>query len=376
MKSMFKSAVSIFLASLLLAACSSPAATSAPASTDTESLPPTATLSPEPSLTPTQAIADLEILEWYEHAIPNLVDPSITDTQVEVLIRNPNDFPVRLIRDGVELRFLNADGEVVYSNPGAFWYIWEGEWMTPGQTAALSACVCFQTQGLEKREWESLELTAPLEVATGLAYTTDVEFTAEFVLLEEVLHGYSGPGVATTLANTSDQVLESIATLVFAYDASGRYVGMATFGNAVASFTEDIGLQPGDTANGFEVSEINYLGNERLTYEVDAIGIIAQGVPTAEPLGEPAADWQGIPIMPGAISGGEVTDGYEFTSQATVDEITQFYEAAIAELGFSLTTSGSEAGVTFLLFQKGSSQAIVGIFPAGDINRVQISVTP
>jgi hypothetical protein len=177
------------------------------------------------------------------------------------------------------------------------------------------------------------------------------------------------------LANTSDQVLESVATLVFAYDASGRFVGTASYGNAVASFTEDIGIQPGETASGFEVSEINYLGNERLTYEVQAIGIIAQGVPTAEPLGEPAADWQGIPIMPGAISGGEVRDGYEFTTQATVDEITQFYEAAIAELGYSLTESGEQGGITFLLFQKDSSQAIIAIYP-GDTNRVQIAVTP
>jgi len=200
--------------------------------------------------------------------------------------------------------------------------------------------------------------------------------TAEFVLLEEVLHGYSGPGVATTLTNTSDQVLESISTLVFAYDASGRYVGMASFGNAVVSFTEDIGIQPGDTASGFAVSEIDYLGNERLTYEVAAIGIIAQGVPTEEPLGEPAAEWQGIPIMPGAISGGETNDGYEFTTQATIEEIAQFYEAAIPELGYSLTASGEEAGVIFLLVEMGSAQAIVGILPGGEINRVQISSAP
>lgn len=375
MKTTIKFAALLFATSLVLAACSSPAATSAPASTDTQSSPPTATLSPEPSLTPTQAIADLEILEWYEHVNPNRADPADPDTQVEVLIRNPNDFPVSVLQDAVELKFLNADGETVYSNPNPFFYIWEGEWMTPGQTAALSVCACFQSSGVETQEWESLELVAPLEI-TNPAYTLDVEVTAEFVLLEEVLHGYDGPGVATTLANTSDQVLESIATLVFAYDASGRYVGMATFGNAVGSFTEDIGLQPGDTASGFAVSDINYLGNERLTYEVQAIGIIAQGVPTAEPLGEPASEWQGIPIMPGAVSGGEVTDGYEFTTQATVDEITQFYEAALAELGYSLTTSGEESGVTFLLYEKGSSQAIVGIFPAGDINRVQLSVTP
>jgi hypothetical protein len=374
MKTTIKFAALAFIASLVLAACASPGPTETPVVPPTESSPPTSTVTPEPSLTPTPALLDLEIIEWYEHPIANLVDPSSKVTNVEVLIRNPNDFHVSIDWDNAELRFLNSAGEVVYTNPSPFFYIWKGEWMTPGQTAALQACMCFESEGLEKPEWESLELIAPLEIINPV-YTTDVEVTAEFVLLEEVLHGYSGPGVATTLSNTSDQVLESISTLVFARDASGRYVGMASFGNAVVSFTEDIGIQPGDTASGFEVSQIDYLGNERLTYEVQAIGIIAQGVPTAEPLGEPAADWQGIPIMPGAISGGEVTDGYEFTTQDTVDEITQFYEAALDELGYSLTTSGSEAGISFLLFQKGSTQAIIGIFPTGDISRVQISVT-
>ena len=367
---------------LTQAACSAPASAPAapstpqpPAATETPPSAATVTAGPEPSLTPTPALLDLEIIDWYEHPIANLVDPSSKATNVEVLIRNPNDFHVSIDWDNAELRFLNSAGEVVYTNPSPFFYIWKGEWMTPGQTAALQACMCFEERGVEKPEWESLELIAPLEIADP-TYTMDVEVTAEFVLLEEVLHGYSGPGVATTLTNTSDQVLESISTLVFAYDASGRYVGMASFGNAVVSFTEDIGIQPGDTASGFAVSEIDYLGNERLTYEVAAIGIIAQGVPTEEPLGEPAAEWQGIPIMPGAISGGETNDGYEFTTQATIEEIAQFYEAAIPELGYSLTASGEEAGVTFLLFEMGSAQAIVGILPGGEINRVRISSTP
>jgi hypothetical protein len=306
--------------------------------------------SPEPSPTPTPVLLDLEVVEWYEHAIQNLVDPSSKVTNVEVLIHNPNDFPVRIDWDNAELRFVNSAGEVVYANPSPFFYIWEGEWMTPNQTAALQACMCFQSPGLERPEWETLELIAPLEIINP-SYTRDVEVKAEFVLLEEVLHGYSGPGVATTLTNTSGQVLKGISTLVFARDASGRYVGMATFGNAVVSFTEEVGIQPGDTASGFEVSQIDYLGNERLTYEVAAIGIIAQGVPTEEPLGEPAAEWQGLPIMPGAISGGEADDGYEFSTQATIDEITQFYEAALAAMGYSLTTSGQEAGVHFLILK-------------------------
>jgi hypothetical protein len=278
----------------------------------------------------------------------------------------------------VELRFLNSAGEVVYTNPNPVFYIWQGEWMTANQTAALSACVCFWNSGLETKEWETFDLVVPLENFTPPAYTTDVEFTAEFVLLEEVIHGYSGAGIATTYANTSDQALEGIPTLVFAFDSSGRFVGTASFGTAVVSFRQgtDLAIQPGDTASGFEESLIDYMGNERLTYESQAIGIIAVGAPTAQPLGEPASEFQGIPIMPGAISGGEVPEGYEFTTQATVDEITEFYEAAFAELDYSLSFSGTEAGITILYYQKGSSQAGIAIMPAGETNRVQIVAAP
>jgi hypothetical protein len=231
-----------------------------------------------PSATPAPSLLDLEILEWSEFPYANLADPANTDTRVEVLIRNPNDVPVRIDQNSVELRFVNAAGETVYSNPNPFFYIWEGSWMLPGETAAFSACVCFWSSSLQKQDWTSLALTAPLEVATDLAYTLDVEVTlGEFFSLAEAHLGGDDIGAEITLTNTSDQVLESIPLHVFAYDASGRYVGMATFGNAVGSFTENISIQPGDTADGIVVSEIDYIDvNVPLTYEVAAIGILAK----------------------------------------------------------------------------------------------------
>jgi hypothetical protein len=375
-----KIAATSVIASLLLAACSSPAASpSAPAASATDSTPPTATVSPEPSLTPTPALLELEILEWFEHDVPNKSNAEDTDTTVEILFHNPNDAPVRIDQDSAELRFLNSAGEVVYTNPNPVFHIWQGEWMTANQTGALSACVCFWNSGLETKEWESFELVAPLEVMTPPAYTTDVEFTAEFVLLEEVLHGYEGPGVATTYTNTSDQALEGIPSLVFAYDSNGRFVGTASFGTAVVSFRQgtDLAIQPGDTASGFEVSEIDYMGNARLTYEAQAIGIIAEDAPTpGAPEGTPSADYHGVPIMPGATNGGEANDGYTFSTQASIEEITQFYETALAELGYSLTTSGEQQGVSFLFFENGSAQAVVAIMTMGGSNLVQLVVTP
>ncbi len=372
----------ILVGLVALAACAAPPETAIEPSIPAE---PESTATPAdtatPEASPTPALLDLEILEVFEHSIPNLSDPSSGVTNVEVLIRNPNDFHVSITGDA-EVRFLNSAGDVVYTNPNPSFFIWQGEWMTPGQTGAIQVCMCLESEGSERPEWESLELIAPLEEITKPAYTTDVEVIAEFVLLEEVLHGYSGPAVDVTLTNTSDQVLEGIAKLVFAYNASGQYVGMASYGTAVVTFREDIetqqrGIQPGDTAHGFEDSEIDYLGNERLTYEVQAIGIIQQETPTpGAPEGTPSADWHGIPIMPGATSGGEADDGYTFSTQATLDDIRQFYEAALAELGYSLTTSGEQSGVTFLFFEKGGSQAFVAITAAGGANLVQLAVTP
>jgi hypothetical protein len=234
----------------------------------------TATLEPSPTAPP--ELLALEIIEWGEYPYANLADPANTDTRVEVLIRNPNDVPVRLDRDNEELRFLNAAGETAYANPNPFLYIWEGEWMLPGETAPLSACVCFWSSGLEKQPWEALEFSVPLEVASDIAYTLDVEVTlGEFFSLADAHLGGSGEGAEVTLTNTSDQVLESIPMRVLAHDADGKYVGVATFGNAVVSFTENISIQPGDTANGVLVNEIDYYTGP-MTYEVNAIGILAE----------------------------------------------------------------------------------------------------
>jgi hypothetical protein len=179
------------------------------------------------------------------------------------------------------------------------------------------------------------------------------------------------------LSNTSDQVLESIAFRVLARDNSGQYVGVATFGNAVASFTENISLQPGETASGLEVSDIDYVdSNERLNYEVAAIGIPFQATPeVALPSGTPLADWNGIPIMPGAISGEVVDGGYQFTTAASLDEIMSFYETELSNLGFELELSVDKAtGYAILNFHKEGTTGLVGIAPLGGLNGVVITL--
>ncbi len=382
----------VIIAILIVSACSSPAtsATQAMPPTDTtvptETLTQTATATPEPSLTPTPALLDLEILEWSEWPYTNLSDPSNTDTHVEVLIHNPNVVPVRVKGDERELRFINAAGEVVYANNAGFWYIWQGEWMLPGETAALSVCVCFDTQGLEKQEWESLELFAPLEIATDIAYTLDVEVKlGQIVDIAGAHLGGGGFALETTFTNTSDQALESVPHRVLARDASGRYIGVAFAGNAVVSWTENLAIQPGDTASGLNVIEIDYIDESSLpmlTYEVAAIGILYQPTEaTAEaalPSGTPLADWNGIPIMPGALAGESVEGVYQFTIAADFDAIKSFYETELSKLDYELAVEVNEIGGSANLnFQKEGTSGMVIIIPiGGGIYGVAIVINP
>ena len=371
----------------IASACSSPVTTPTQTLTvspvDPTAPMPTGTPAPEPSLTPPPALLPLEIVEWSEWPYSNLADPSNTDTHVEMLIRNPNNFPVKVNRDEDEgeLRFINAAGETVYTNPNPVFYIWQGEWMLPGETAALSACVCFMTSGLEKQNWESLELIAPLEIAADIAYTLDVEVTLGEVIDLAAAHlGGSGLGLETTLTNTSDQVLESIPHRVLARDASGRFVGVAFAGNAVVSFTENIGIQPGDTATGINVIEIDYIDmNVPLTFEVAAIGIPAQTATeeSSLPSGAPLAEWKGIPVMPGAISGEISADGYQFTTLASLGEITAYYQTELSNLGFEVElTADKTTGYVILEFRKDETTGMIAAAPVGGLQGVLINVSP
>ncbi len=375
---------------LIASACSSPTSTSAtkatqtPPASPTETNIPTATATPEPSLTPTPALLDLEIVEWSEWPYANPSDPSNTDTHVEVLIHNPNDFPVRLNRDEDELRFINTAGEVVYTNPNPVLYIWQGDWMLPRETAALSACVCFETQSMEKQDWKSLDLVAPLEIATDIAYTHEVQVTLGQIVDIAAAHlGGSGFALETTFTNTGDQALESVPHRVLARDASGRYIGVAFAGNAVVSFTENIAIQPGDTATGLNVIEIDYIDESNLPtliYEVAAIGIPFQPeAATAEvplPSGTPLAEWNGIPIMPGAIAGEAVDGAYQFTIAVDFVDVANFYETELTKLGFEVESTVDEtAGQALVNFQKeGTSGMVVIAQIGGGVNGVAIII--
>jgi len=284
----------VFVMLLLTAtACSSPGqvvqgpsyATNPPVPlvTDTSAPSPTATIEPsptatsEPSPTATPIIQPLDIVEWAEYPYANLVDPQNTDTHVEILVRNSNDFPVRVELNEVELKFLNAAGDVVYSNPNPTFHFWEGSWIRGGETLPISACVCFNSSGLEKQAWDKLELVVPIEMIEEIAFTTDVEVSiGEFFSLEEAHLGGDMLGTQITLVNTGDQVLKSFEVLITARNSNSEYVGAAVYGSFIDRNAngEHTRIEPGASADGIVVSEIDYF-DDPLNYEVTAIGILA-----------------------------------------------------------------------------------------------------
>ncbi len=293
MKSRYLSLILLGLITLTAAACSSPEqvvdepsnqidtpvplVTNTPAPSPTTTIMPSPTATPESSPTATRAIQPLEIVEWAEYPYANLVDPQNTDTRVEVLVRNSNDFPVQVNMKEVELKFLNAAGDVVYVNPNPRFYFWEGSWIRGGESLPISACVCFYTSGVAKQAWEKLELIVPIEIIEDSAYSTDVEVNiGEFFSLEEAHLGGDMLGTQITLVNKGNQVLKSFEVLVTARDNNNKYAGVAVYG----SFADrDTGgnltrIEPGASADGIVVSEIDYL-DDTLEYQVTALGILA-----------------------------------------------------------------------------------------------------
>ena len=82
-----------------------------------------------------------------------------------------------------------------------------------------------------------------------------------------------------------------------------------------------------------------------------------EGFDYFDPQGTPLSEWNGIPIMSGATSGEEFNEStYSFKLNATVQEVQDFYNAELANLGWSSTFNlpGDENGA-ILFFSKDPS---------------------
>jgi len=85
------------------------------------------------------------------------------------------------------------------------------------------------------------------------------------------------------------------------------------------------------------------------------------------PSGEPVAEWEGIPVMPGAAAGDGNSQGYAFVIAASIDEVQAFYENELAEMEWNLFAVGQGGSDTvMLIFMKGNDRVSVSILPESD----------
>lgn len=105
------------------------------------------------------------------------------------------------------------------------------------------------------------------------------------------------------------------------------------------------------------------------TPESVATDVVASLVPHGQPLSE----WNGIPIMPGAIEGEGDANSYRFSTTASWVEIQAFYASQLSQLGWELLGSAEgKNGAVMLIFDGGEKTVSVSIVPNGETSIVVI----
>ena len=256
----------LLMVSVILA-CSSPAPTSSPPSAEAEAtreLNATATVEPAATFTaiafaspqPTAALLQLEIVQW------QVWTDKDGNTRVNVLMRNPYDFPVApTYRANAEL--LDAAGQITEIQELLFLDGISGGngFFLPGETIAANACFNCEAAPLTE-EWTSIQFEAVIEDASSKwDYSTNVAATVGSVSFEG-----DGPlfTVNGTIRNNTDSVLQRISARVVVFDDAGNLIGTAE------ASAWDVG--PGASAS-FNGLGIGQKPDGAITYEVSALGV-------------------------------------------------------------------------------------------------------
>ena len=85
------------------------------------------------------------------------------------------------------------------------------------------------------------------------------------------------------------------------------------------------------------------------------------------PDGQPASQWNGIPIMPEAITGEGDEESYVFTVKATPQQVQNYYQVELGKLGWQLATTGGEDSSLTLTFNDPASATLtISILSKGE----------
>jgi hypothetical protein len=119
-------------------------------------------------------------------------------------------------------------------------------------------------------------------------------------------------------------------------------------------------------ATSFPIETVQALAS---AFPVETLQALPSDIPNFEefnyfnPEGEPLSEWNGISIMSGATAGEEFNDGtYSFKLTATVQEVQDYYNTELVNLGWSSTFNipGDENGA-IMLFSKDSNLLTVTV---------------
>jgi hypothetical protein len=89
-----------------------------------------------------------------------------------------------------------------------------------------------------------------------------------------------------------------------------------------------------------------------------------QLIASLAPTGQPVNEWNGIPIMSGALAGEEKDGVYRFTTPASPEEIEVFYNRELSQRGWELAgTKEGNAGAVLLIFSNADDTVSISILP-------------
>ncbi|HET7144985.1 MAG TPA: FxLYD domain-containing protein [Anaerolineales bacterium] len=256
-------AIVILVVSLAVLACGSSARTEAAPQDEDEgdvstetSVETAAAEIPVSSPVPTTAKLQLEVVQsqtWTDYQ---------GNARVNVLLRNPYDFPVALSYGG-HATLKNSAGKLM--KDGGLYFLdgisGGGGFILPGETIAANSCFTCEA-ALLTEEWASVEFEAGIVDATGKwDYSTKVEAAIGDVTFDGDSPIFWASG---TVKNNSDSILDRISVRVIVFDQVGNLVGAAE----VSAW--DVG--PGATAN-FNGYGIGETPDGPVKYEVTAVGV-------------------------------------------------------------------------------------------------------
>ena len=85
------------------------------------------------------------------------------------------------------------------------------------------------------------------------------------------------------------------------------------------------------------------------------------------PEGQPASEWDGIPIMPDAITGEGDEESYVFMIKATPQQVQDYYQLELGKLGWRPFATGDGDSSLMLMFMNNASATLtVSIITKGE----------